>query len=105
MKMIIFYGSFADCVYRLQQCPAKWRWDTAVFFFGKCSETEVPAEKESKEVETTLEAVQESEPENQKWTTEPMTSISAMPKFNISFKERIEKTVRFFSLRRISDEY
>ena len=43
------------------------------------SETETPAGKESKEVETTPEAVQESEPEKQEETTETDTVSTEQP--------------------------
>ena len=43
------------------------------------SESEAPAGKESKEVETTPEAVQESEPEKQEETTETDTVSSEQP--------------------------
>lgn len=43
------------------------------------SESEAPAGKESKEVETTPEAVQESEPEKQEETTEKKTVNSEQP--------------------------
>ena len=53
------------------------------FYFSESvqstSESEAPAGKESKEVETTPEAVQESEPEKQEETTETDTVSSEQP--------------------------